>query len=43
MSPEQVEAISLSSIMRPEIALPLAQLMNIYTVGGLLAEMAQSA
>lgn len=38
MPPDQVEALSLSSILRPEIALPLAQLLNIYTVGALLAK-----
>jgi hypothetical protein len=37
MSPDEVEALSLSSILRPEFALPLAQLLNIYTVGALLA------
>lgn len=37
MAPDDVEALSLSSILRPEIALPLARLLHIYTVGALLA------
>jgi hypothetical protein len=36
MSRDEVEGLSLSSILRLEIALPLAQMHSIYTVGKLL-------
>jgi hypothetical protein len=37
MTPDEIAGVQLSSILRSEIALPLAQMLDIYTVGGLIA------